>query len=203
MKEFWNERYSAEDFAYGEEPNKFFKEQLSKLKPGTILLPADGEGRNGVSAAKLGWGVECFDISSEGKNKADLLAKKYDLLINYQVGSLEELTYEKESFDVIALVFTHFHPSIRAEYHKKFMELLKPGGFLISETFSKEHIAYNSVNSKVGGPKDIDFLSSLEQIREEFLELDIVELYQREILLNEGAFHIGKGDVVRFVGRKK
>jgi SAM-dependent methyltransferase len=166
-------------------------------------LPADGEGRNGVYAARQGWEVESFDISSEGKKKADLLAKKYDLTINYQVGSLEELTYEPNSFDAIALVFTHFNPSIRAEYHKKFIELLKPGGIVISETFSKDHIRYNSVNPKVGGPKDIDFLSSLKQIEEEFYGLDIVELYQEEATFNEGEFHVGKGDVVRFVGRKE
>ena len=31
------------------------------------LLPADGEGRNGVSAGKQGWRVTSFDLSKEGK----------------------------------------------------------------------------------------------------------------------------------------
>jgi hypothetical protein len=48
MKEFWNERYANEEYAYGEEPNEFFKQELARLQPGRILLPADGEGRNGV-----------------------------------------------------------------------------------------------------------------------------------------------------------
>lgn len=64
MKEFWNDRYSRNDFAYGEEPNEYFKEQLAKINPGRILLPADGEGRNGVFAAKKGWQVE--SIFNEG-----------------------------------------------------------------------------------------------------------------------------------------
>lgn len=58
----WNERYSKEEFAYGEEPNQYLKEQLEKLDVGKILFPAEGEGRNGVYAAKLGWNVFAFDI---------------------------------------------------------------------------------------------------------------------------------------------
>ena len=36
MKEFWNERYAEPEFAYGVLPNDFFKNQLDKLKPGSI-----------------------------------------------------------------------------------------------------------------------------------------------------------------------
>lgn len=72
----WNDRYSKNGFAFGEAPNDYLKEQLEKLDTGTILFPAEGEGRNAVFAAKLGWTVSAFDISVEGKNKAILLAKK-------------------------------------------------------------------------------------------------------------------------------
>lgn len=67
--DFWNERYQDLNFAYGKEPNLFFKKELQKLKIGSILLPADGEGRNGVYASKLGWDVTATDLSIEGKVK--------------------------------------------------------------------------------------------------------------------------------------
>jgi hypothetical protein len=51
----WNERYSNEEFAYGEEPNQYLNEQLEKRKAGTILFSAEGEGRNAVFAAQLVW----------------------------------------------------------------------------------------------------------------------------------------------------
>ena len=73
--ERWNERYSKKEFAYGEQPNQFLKEQLENLPVGSILFPAEGEGRNAVYAAKLGWDVYAFDISIEGKNKAMKLAE--------------------------------------------------------------------------------------------------------------------------------
>lgn len=203
MKEFWNERYSSDEFAYGEEPNEYFKEQIAKISPGKILLPAEGEGRNGVYAAGLGWDVEAFDVSSEGKKKADQLASRHDLSMNYQVGGLEDLTYKPASFDAIGLIFTHFNPKIRAKYHKELITLLKPGGIVISESFSEKHIDYNTANPKVGGPKDVNFLTSLDQIKEEFDGIEFIALYSSEAVLNEGNFHVGKGDVIRFVGRKK
>jgi hypothetical protein len=61
----WNERYSKNEFAYGEAPNNYLKEQLEKLSAGAILFPAEGEGRNAVFAATLGWKVSAFDISIE------------------------------------------------------------------------------------------------------------------------------------------
>jgi hypothetical protein len=51
--ERWNDRYSKDEYAYGEQPNNFLREELEKLKPGTILFPAEGEGRNAVFAAAL------------------------------------------------------------------------------------------------------------------------------------------------------
>ncbi|MET4140775.1 hypothetical protein [Pedobacter sp. UYP1] len=51
----WNNRYQEEHYAYGKGPNLFFKEWLYKIEPGSMLMPADGEGRNGVFAAQLGW----------------------------------------------------------------------------------------------------------------------------------------------------
>ena len=61
MKEFWNERYSQEAYAYGTEPNAFFKSRIDQLSPGKLLLPAEGEGRNAVYAATKGFEVSAYD----------------------------------------------------------------------------------------------------------------------------------------------
>ena len=87
----WNERFSRPEFVYGEQPNDYFKEQIEKLPAGKILLPAEGEGRNGVHAAKLGWKVSAFDISAQGKNKALKLAEKNKVTLDYQVDEIQSL----------------------------------------------------------------------------------------------------------------
>ena len=201
--EKWNERYSNEEFAYGVLPNNYLKEQLEKLDVGTILFPAEGEGRNAVYAAKLGWNVSAFDISVEGKNKAARLAETNNVEIDYQVGELQTLNYKAEQFDAIALIYAHFPASIKSEQHKALDSYLRKGGIVIVEAFSKKHLDYNSKNENVGGPKDIASLFSIDEIKTDFDNYEIIELVETEIELNEGLVHNGKGSVIRFVGRKK
>lgn len=201
--ERWNDRYSKEEFAYGTTPNNYLKEQLEKLNTGTILFPAEGEGRNAVFAAELGWTVSAFDISAEGKNKALKLAETNNVLIDYKVGELETLNYQPEQFDAIALIYAHFPAEIKAAMHRTIATYLCKGGIIIFEAFSKKHLEYLAINDKVGGPKDIESLFSTDEIQADFPNYEIIALEEREIELNEGLFHNGKGSVIRFVGRKK
>jgi 2-polyprenyl-3-methyl-5-hydroxy-6-metoxy-1,4-benzoquinol methylase len=199
----WNDRYSKEEFAYGEQPNKYLKEQLEKLNPGTILFPAEGEGRNAVFAAKLGWKVEAFDISVEGKNKALRLAETNNVTIGYQIGKLPTLNFATEQFDAIALIYAHFPAEIKSLYHKTLDKYLRKGGLVIFEAFSKNHLEYIAKNETVGGPKDIEMLFSIDEIKSDFDNYEIIELEEKVIELEEGLFHNGESSIIRFVGRKK
>ncbi len=199
----WNERYAAPEFAYGEQPNHYLREQLERLDPGSILFPAEGEGRNAVFAARLGWNVSAFDISNEGKKKALQLAERNKVSINYQVGELSELDYHSGQFDVIALVYAHFPASHKSLYHKMLDRYLSKNGLVIFEAFSKHHLEYLAKDERVGGPREIAMLFSTDELRSDFPNYDIIELVEREIDLNEGLYHNGKGTVIRFVGRKK
>lgn len=199
----WNERYGSSEFAYGVEPNNYLKEQLEKLQTGKILFPAEGEGRNAVYAAKLGWTVSTFDISSEGRNKAQQLAESNAVTIDYQVGELHTLGYKEEEFDTVALIFAHFPAAIKSEIHQMLDRYLRKGGHVIFEAFSKRHLEYLSKNEKVGGPKDMGSLFSTEEILSDFPGYEVVELKETEIELNEGLYHNGLGSVIRFVGCKK
>lgn len=201
-KNRWNDRYSSKTFAYGEEPNRYFKEKLDMLKPGNLLLPAEGEGRNAVYAAGKGWKVFAFDISEEGRKKAIMLANKKKVKITYQVGRVEELSYPELYFDVMALIYAHFPAPLKSKYHRALSKFLKPGGTVILEAFSKNHLACLARNAKVGGPKEIEMLFSKEEILADFGEYDFSELVETEIELNEGDFHNGTGSVIRFTATK-
>ncbi|PBJ14208.1 bifunctional 2-polyprenyl-6-hydroxyphenol methylase/3-demethylubiquinol 3-O-methyltransferase UbiG [Flavobacterium sp. ACN6] len=199
----WDDRYKSDEFAYGEEPNNYLNEQIQKLNPGTILFPAEGEGRNAVFAAKLGWKASAFDISEEGKIKALKLAEVNHVSIDYQVGELETLNFKEEQFDAIALIYAHFPAGFKSTIHKQLDKLLRKNGIIIFEAFSKKHLDYLAVNEKVGGPKDIESLFSIEEIKADFPDYEIIELEEKEIQLHEGLFHNGTGSVIRFVGMKK
>lgn len=199
----WDDRYAGAEFAYGREPNVFFKAQLQELAPGRILFPAEGEGRNAVHAAELGWEVFAFDISIEGKKKALRLAEIKNVTIDYRVGELPDLGYEEGRFDAIASIYAHFPPTLRSEYHRLLDRYLREGGTLIFEGFSKAHLQYNSKNPDVGGPKEADALFSIEELRADFPDLEFIVLKEEEVELNEGLYHNGVGSVIRAVGRKE
>ncbi|MEP2669417.1 MAG: class I SAM-dependent methyltransferase [Cyclobacteriaceae bacterium] len=202
-KDRWNERYSAEAFAYGEQPNNFLKEQLDQLPVGSILFPAEGEGRNAVYAAQLGWQVYAFDISIEGQKKAFHLAEKNKVKIEYAVGELQTLNYKPHQFDAIALIYAHFPAGIKSSYHKTLDTYLKKGGVIIFEAFSKRNIDYVTKNEEVGGPRDIATLFSIDEIKSDFSNYEFDQLEEVELELHEGLYHNGIGSVIRFVARKK
>lgn len=199
----WDERYSNTAYAFGEQPNEYLREQLQKLQPGSILFAAEGEGRNAVYAAKLGWTVSAFDISTEGRKKALQLAEKNKVSLDYKVGQLPDLDYTKGQFDAIALIYAHFPASIKSKYHKLLSTYLRKGGTVIFEAFGKKHLPYREKNPKVGGPRDLESLFSVEELLADFIDYEIIELVEKEVELNEGLYHSGTGSVVRFVGRKK
>ena len=198
----WEDRFGKEAFAYGTEPNDFLKSQLDLLSPGTILFAAEGEGRNAVYAARKGWKVSAFDISQEGKKKALKLAEVHQVNLDYQLGLLPALNFTPNQFDVIALIYAHFPAAIKSEYHQQLEKLLKPGGTIIFEAFSKNHLEYVIANPNVGGPKDIHMLFSVEEIQQDFPNFENILLEEKVIELHEGEYHNGTGSVIRFVGKK-
>jgi ubiquinone/menaquinone biosynthesis C-methylase UbiE len=165
------------------------------------LLPAEGEGRNAVYAAKLGFNVSAFDISLEGKNKADQLALKENVSLDYKVGQLESLDYKPNSFDVLALIYAHF-PQNKKELNKKLADLIKPNGYVILEGFSTDHLSYREKNPKIGGPKDLEVLYTIDEIKETFNNFEVILLEQKEVELNEGNYHNGVANVIRYIGKK-
>jgi cyclopropane fatty-acyl-phospholipid synthase-like methyltransferase len=196
MREFWNERYALENYVYGTEPNEFFSEQLSKLKNGALLLPAEGEGRNAVHAALNGWKVSAFDYSEEGKKKALKLADVRSVAIDYKVMRTEEFK-AKEQYDTIALIYAHFPVRARKSFFQELQNSLRREGSLIIEVFSKDQLGRSS-----GGPKDPDLLYSVEEMQEHFPGVNFSMLIQEEIQLDEGPYHQGTAAVIRGVAIK-
>jgi len=198
MKDLFDQRYRADEYAYGEEPNAFFKARLDELPaPGRILLPAEGEGRNAVYAARKGWKVDAFDFSEAGREKALRLAERHGVHINYEVADYETAHIEPEAYDAIALIFAHIHEDTRQQIHQELVPALKPGGHLFLEAYSPEQLDYGT-----GGPPTPEMLYSLETLRADFSALTIIELEKLETEIHEGRYHTGLASVVRLVAKR-
>ena len=198
MKDFWDKRYDQNTFAYGKQPNKFFRNRISTVKPGNLLLPAEGEGRNAVYAATLGWQVTAVDFSVKGRDKALQLADEHGVTITYKPESVDEVNLSENSFDACALIYVHLPENVYSKLFKKIAQALKPGGQLVIEGYSKKQLGKPS-----GGPKDESLLYSLKQVKGWLSDYKIELLKETNVELNEGVYHRGEASVIRALATKK
>ena len=198
MKEFWQARYSEDGLAYGEHPNKFLQQNISKLsRGGKVLVPGDGEGRNGVWLAEQGYTVTTIDYAQAGVDRANSFAERRGVTINALCADLSEWDWPPEEFDAVVSIFLHFPSTLRPVIHRKMYETLKPGGVLIMEAFTKDQLQYPS-----GGPPIEDALFSAELLQQDFSHANIETLEESVVELAEGKYHVGPGSVVRLILEK-
>ena len=77
MENFWDKRYAGADYLFGTKPAA----GLIVLEPhlvagGKTLVVADGEGRNSVYLASMGYDVRATDYSQVAQTKAKALANE-------------------------------------------------------------------------------------------------------------------------------
>jgi len=197
MQTFWDERYAGEEYVYGISPNAFFKECLKNLKPGILLLPAEGEGRNAVFAASLGWETEAFDFSRVARQKAEALARQAGQALRYTTHDISSFPWPENAHDAVGLFFVHVPEPQRAYLHRQVIRSLKPGGHVILEAFSPGQMAFSS-----GGPRNPELLYALDQLLADFEGLEFLRAEALETDLQEGQFHSGKAAVVRLFAKK-
>jgi SAM-dependent methyltransferase len=195
---FWDQNFSIGGYKYGTAPNAFLVEQQQRFQPGSdVLVPGDGEGRNGVWLAQQGHRVTAMDGSAVGLHKAQALATERGVAMYSVLGDLADWTPEPCSFDAVVLVFVHLSPAIRAGAHRRLAAALRPGGWLLLEGFHPQQLRHRS-----GGPKDPAMLFTPELLRDDFAGLLEEELaWQGEVMLDEGPGHQGLAHTTRWLGR--
>jgi len=196
-KDFWNSRYSEVEYSYGIKPNEFFKLEIDKLKQGKALFLGEGEGRNSVYAAILGWNVDAVDFSEAAKEKALELAKQNNAEINYTVCDLSDYNFPEEKYDLVVMIFLHLPAELTKRVFRNAIESLKKNGLLLIEAFNKNQIKNNS-----GGPKNVELLYDENDFKELTYNLEQIVLESQKIILTEGEYHSGIADVIRFIGKK-
>jgi SAM-dependent methyltransferase len=193
----WNERYSESGFAYGTEPNEFLLSVVHRIPLGKILSLAEGEGRNAVYLASLGYEVTGVDGSEVGLRKAMKLANERGVAITTIQADLSEFEIGLEQWDGIISCYCHIPSTIRASLHHAAVRGLKPGGVFVLEAFSKKQLAYDT-----GGPKSLDMLMSLDELKLELFGLEFTHAVQMEREVREGSRHTGLASVVQVIGIK-
>ena len=196
QKEFWNSKFSQEEFLYGKKPNTFLASKIKLLKKESELLClGEGEGRNAIFFAKRGFKVSAFDASDIGLAKLDKKAQEENLDIKTVCLDLNEWKSDKK-YDVIVASYLHMYKDERIKLFEKIEDSLNPNAYFIGEFFSKKQL-----NFKSGGPKDEDLLYNVDDFNKNFLYCD-KEVSEQEVILDEGKGHQGDASVIIVIIQK-
>ncbi len=196
-KTSWDQRYQAEDFVFGTDPNQFLVDSIDLLPKGAILCAGDGEGRNGVWLAQQGFMVTSVDYSAVGLEKARRLADRSGVNIEFIKANLLEMDLPSNHYSAVVHIFVHMHESFLPQLHEKYRALLQPGGIFLAEVFSKRQLAYGS-----GGPKSLNALYECDHYRRDFAGYEELMLKEEIKIQSEGQAHQGEASVIRAIFRQ-
>jgi len=193
----WDKRFSEPGFAYGTEPNGFLASVADQIPRGRVLCLAEGEGRNAVYLAGLGYDVTAVDTSTVGLAKAEGLARDRGVIIETVNADLEDYQIAPGAWQGIVSIFCHLPPVVRAALHERCLRGLAPGGVFVLEGFTPRQLELGT-----GGPKSRELLMELEIIRQELpgLRLEVARELEREVV--EGKYHKGSAAVVQILAVK-
>ncbi len=198
-KAMWNDRFAEPEFAYGKEPNDFLASVSFDSPAGQVLCLAEGQGRNAVYLAGLGFEVTAVDLSEVGLKRTQELAQERNVSVNTICADLGTFLIPPASADGIVMIFGHTPPPVRTHIHAEIVKGLKPGGFLLMEGYRKEQLQF-----KTGGPPVESLLFSLDEFMDDFgafFEWQIAREMDREVI--EGPYHTGMAAVVQIFGYRK
>ena len=194
----WDQKYDTEQYVYGTEPNEFLAEHVQLLPRGKILSLAEGEGRNAVFLAKLGYSVTAVDSSQVGLDKARKLAEENAVDIEFIHSDLEHFDLGHDQWDGIVSIFCHVPPNLRKTLHAKIINGLKHQGVLILEAYTPDQLKHGT-----GGPPVVDLMMDADSLEQELTGLRFEHLVEVERHVEEGFGHSGTGAVVQIIGYKQ
>ena len=197
--ERWESRYAGADYAFGKEPNYFLASCKGLLpKSGSVLVVADGEGRNGVWLAEQGLDVLSIDFSPTALRKARVLAAEHHVTVTFQQADVHTWDYPDAGFDVVVEIFTQFSsPPERAMKWAGMRRPLKPGGLLIIQGYTPKQLTFGT-----SGPKQVENLYTRAMLERAFCDFRNMKIIEEEREMYEGTSHAGMSAVINLTAIK-
>lgn len=193
----WDERYSAEEYAYGKIANTFLQANYNVIPKGKVLSLAEGEGRNAVFLARQGYTVTAVDSSQVGLDKARKLAEEHGVEIECIHADLTDFDLGEAQWDGIVSIFCPLPSVVRKQVHAKVQAALKPNGTFLLEAYTPKQISYGT-----GGGSTVDFMQSKSTLTSELDALTFNHLHELEREVVEGIYHTGLASVVQAIAMK-
>jgi SAM-dependent methyltransferase len=198
-RDFWNSRFARESYVFGTRPAAFVADNAHYLPPqSSVLLPADGEGRNSVFLAEMGHRVVATDIAEAGIAKARKLADARGVSVDFRHLDLHGWRWPEAEFDAVVAVFIQFAPpAFRDEIFAGMKRSVRPGGVVLLHGYTPKQLEY-----RTGGPAAVEQLYTEELLRAAFIDWHILRIDASERELDEGEGHKGLSAVIDLIARR-
>ena len=194
----WDQRYGTEEFFYGTDPNDFLREHARRIRSGgEVLCLAEGEGRNAVHLAGLGYRVTAVDGSPVGLAKMRRLAESRGVSVAGIHSDLGNFSIVPNAWDAIVSIWCHIPAPLRGRLHREAVAGLRPGGLFLFEAYHPRQLEF-----RTGGPPTADLMVTLDAVRGELAGLEFILAHEIERVVQEGKGHHGPSAVVQVVARK-
>lgn len=194
----WEQRYAIDDYLFGTEPNEFLRDHTDQLPKGRVLCLAEGEGRNAVFLAGLGYDVSSVDLTEGGVAKTRRLAAARQVTVDAAVGDLAQTDLGRGRWNAIVSIFAHMPPKVRGNLHRRVVAALAPGGVFLLEAYTPDQIGRGT-----GGPSLPEMTMTLAGLRDELVGLEFLHAQELEREIVEGPGHTGVGSVVQVIARHR
>jgi len=162
-----------------------------------VLCLAEGEGRNAVHLAGLGYRVTAVDSSAAGLRKAERLARERGVTLECVHADLADYDLGTARWAGIVSIFAHLPPPLRRQVHAAIPRALRPGGILLLEAYTPAQLDHGT-----GGPPVAELMMDAASLRDELQGLVFEHLAECEREVVEGKGHRGTGAVVQAIARK-
>ena len=167
-REHWDQRYAADQVAFGIEPNVFVADVLGDSPPGRVLDMGCGQGRNAIWLAKRGHAVTAVDHSRVAIEQAEQRANHAGVEVAFVVADLMEWEPEPASYDVVLLSYLQLERARREVAHQRAVHAVAPGGTVVLIAHHTDNIV-----GGFGGPDRPDVLCTPADLARDFAAFDI------------------------------
>jgi SAM-dependent methyltransferase len=197
-RQLWDERYAKPGFVYGTKPNDFLASVAEQIPTGPVLSLGEGEGRNAIFLASLGYDVTAIDQSEVGLEKLQQRADELGYRIQTQQADLDNYQIDEGVWAGIVSIFCHLPPLIRVPLYDAVKRGLRPGGVFILEAYTPGQCGRGT-----GGPPSPEMMTSLDNLTSELAGLEFLYARELEREVLEGSYHTGLAEVVQLLARRR
>jgi 2-polyprenyl-3-methyl-5-hydroxy-6-metoxy-1,4-benzoquinol methylase len=133
----WDEKYAKRVVSDAPAPDDWVTQHVSSLPPGKALEFACGLGQNALWLAEHGWQVDAVDVSTVGLDSAAKLARRMGQHVHWIAADLDDFTPAAAAYDLVVI----FRYLDRVRLPELVRTALRPGGWLVYETYSQAQLA--------------------------------------------------------------